>query len=92
MQRSAAAARTPSGAPAAAHVDVDAGVGPRGGDHAGHVAVADQPDPRTALAHGGDQLLVTGPVENQDHQIVDRQPLGFREAGEIDGRRIGQAG
>ena len=39
------------GRAADAEIDVDAAVGPRGRDHAGDVAVADQPDAGARLAH-----------------------------------------
>ena len=74
------------GRAAAAHVDVDAGTGPRGGDHAGHVAVADQADPGTGIAHGLDQLLVARAVEDEDHHLLDRNALGLGDAAQILGR------
>ena len=43
----------------------------RGRDPGGEVAVADEPDARPRLADVGDEPLVAGPVEHDDHQVVD---------------------
>ena len=65
------------------HQQIDAGVGPRGGDGAGHVAVGDEPDPRPGAPHLGDQLLVTGTVQDDDGQIADRRALGLGHGVEV---------
>ncbi len=73
---------------ARAHVDVDARIAGRGGDHARHVAVADQHDARPRLAHLGDQLGMARPVEDADHEVGDIGLLGLGEVGEVLGRRL----
>jgi hypothetical protein len=56
------------GRAADAEQDVDAGVGPRGGDRTGDVAVTDEADAGAGLADLGDELVVAGPVE--DHAVT----------------------
>ena len=84
MQRSAAAASTPSGAPPLTEIDVDAAFRLRGGDDAGDVAVGDQHDARAGLAHLADQLLVARPVEDAGDQIArPRTFFALAKAAEI---------
>ena len=64
------------GRAADAHVDVDAAVRSRRGDHAGDVAVADQADAGAGLAHRRDQLLMARPIEDQHHEVADVDVLG----------------
>ena len=75
------------GRAADAEIDVDAAVGPRGRDHAGDVAVADQADAGARLADLRDQLLMARPVEDQRDQIADLDILGPGQIGEVLARR-----
>ena len=69
------------------HVDVDAGVGARGGDDAGHIAVADQHDARAGLAHLRDQIGVARSVEDADDEIGNLGLFGARKVLQILSRR-----
>ena len=72
---------------ARAHVDVDAGLRRLGAvDHARHVAVGDQPDPRAGGADLGDQLLVPRPLEHADHHPLGAGALGACERRDALGR------
>ncbi len=69
----------------------DIEVNPRSGvcrvHDAGDVAVCDQIDPGADRADRGDDLGVTGPVQNTDSDLLRRDPLGRGQSPNIVGRR-----
>ena len=65
------------------HIDVHARVGSRRGDHACHIAIAKQRNPRAGLAGLGDEFLVARPVEDAGDQIGDIAPLAAGEAAQV---------
>src|SRR6185437_4578393 len=69
------------------YVDVDAAVGPRGGNDSGDVAVGDQHDARTGRANLADQIAVSRPIENADHQVRDGDLLCLGKIFEVLRRR-----
>ena len=78
------------GRAADAEVDVDAGfLGVGGPDDAGDVAVGDELDAGTGLAHGGDQLGMARPVENAGGDLRYAHALGLGQRVEgVGGRRV----
>ena len=60
---------------------VVAGVG--GMDHAGHVAVGDQPHRGAGLADGGDQVGVARAVEHQRGDVLGLHALGLGERDDV---------
>ena len=90
MQRSAAAASTPSGAPPDAQIDVDAGLVRIGRpDDPGDVAVRNELHCGARPTHAGDQLGVPRPVENACRDLRHRHALGFRQSDDVvAGRRV----
>ena len=66
-----------------AHIDIDTGLRGRGGDDAADVAVADQHDAGAGLAHLGDQLGMTRPVEDAHDEVGDRDLFGSRQLAQI---------
>ncbi len=68
------------GRAADAEQDVGAGLGPRGGDGADHVAVGDEPDAGAGGADLGDEVVVAVAVEDDGGEVADRLALGLGHA------------
>ena len=63
--------------------DVGARIGPTRGDRAVDVAIGDQPDPRPARADLGDQVGVTGTVEDDHGEVAYLLALGLGDPAEV---------
>ena len=74
------------GGAADAEEDVGAGAGPAGGDRAGDVAVGNEADPGARGAHLGDEVVVTGAVEDDGGEVAHRPGQRFGQTVEVLGR------
>jgi hypothetical protein len=82
MQRNAAAASTPSGAPPIPRINIDTGfIGIGRVDDAGDVTVGDQAHRSAGFAHRTDQIGVARPIEDHGGDRLGFDAFGF---GQID--------
>ena len=66
-------------------IDVDAGIGIRRRDHAGHVAIGDELHPGACLTHLADKLRMAGAVENAGRDLFDGHALFLGQRADIVG-------
>src|SRR5205823_10378931 len=57
------------------------------GDRAGDVAIGNELDPRTGFPHLAYDPRVAGPVDDDDRQVLDGDPLGFGNPPQVLGHR-----